>query len=53
MLTSHSVQGATKNRRALLRVFHLVQDESIRLENGRLWGGVWAQLASSLGRFCF
>jgi hypothetical protein len=41
MLTSHSVQGATENRRALLRVFHLVQDESIRLENGRLWGSVW------------
>ncbi|MFZ1119663.1 MAG: OmpA family protein [Candidatus Binataceae bacterium] len=41
MLTSHNVQGATKNRRALLRVFHLVRDESIRPENGRLWGGVW------------
>jgi outer membrane protein OmpA-like peptidoglycan-associated protein len=40
MLTSHNVQGATKNRRALLRV-HLVRDERIRPENGRLWGGVW------------
>lgn len=41
MLTSHNVQRATKNRRALPRVFHLVQDESTRPENGRLWGGVW------------
>ncbi|MGB6561195.1 MAG: OmpA family protein [Candidatus Binataceae bacterium] len=43
MLTSHNAQRATKNRRALPRVFHLVQDESIRPENGCLWGGVWGR----------
>jgi outer membrane protein OmpA-like peptidoglycan-associated protein len=36
MATSHDVQDATKDQPALLRVFHLVQDEGISLENGRL-----------------
>jgi outer membrane protein OmpA-like peptidoglycan-associated protein len=41
MPASHNVQDATKNQPALLRVFHLVRDEGISVENGRLWDAVW------------
>jgi outer membrane protein OmpA-like peptidoglycan-associated protein len=41
MLASDNAQDATKNQPALLRVFHPVRDESIGVENGRLWDAVW------------
>ena len=40
MPTSHNVQNA-KTQPALLRVFHLVRDEGMSVENGRLWNAVW------------
>ena len=40
MPTSHKVEDATKNQPALLRGFHLVQDEGISAENGRLWKAI-------------
>jgi outer membrane protein OmpA-like peptidoglycan-associated protein len=42
MPTSQNVQYATKNQRTLLRVFHLVRDESIIVENDRFRGAVSA-----------
>jgi outer membrane protein OmpA-like peptidoglycan-associated protein len=36
MPTGHNLQDATKNQPSLLRVFHLVRDETIGAENGRL-----------------
>lgn len=36
MPTSYNVQDATKNQPALPRVFHLVRDDSISVEKGRL-----------------
>jgi outer membrane protein OmpA-like peptidoglycan-associated protein len=41
MPTSHNVQDATKNQPTLRRVFHLVGDEGMSVENGRLWNAVW------------
>jgi outer membrane protein OmpA-like peptidoglycan-associated protein len=41
MPTSYNVQGATKHHPPLLRIFHLVRDEGISVENGRLWDAVW------------
>ncbi len=42
MPTGHNVQAATQNQTALLRVFHLVRDEGIGVENGGLWNAVRA-----------
>ena len=40
MSISHNVQDSTKNKPAPLRGFHLLRDEGISVENGRLRGAV-------------
>jgi len=40
MPTSHNLEDKVKTRRTLLRVLHLVRDERLSVENGRLRGAV-------------